>query len=213
MVPQCHLEVGLVNVPGRHPNYVCDGSSTPAPQQRGGSCLHSAPLPLAPALPPMCTAHPHPTGPARRSHSPLEEDPKSLQEAEFWQNEAISLSQAAGRQLERVRMESAFSFLRSAGNAGQVTPLADAAALSVQHPLWTAFLPAPLAARIGEVCGPSSPVGCGHFKGSACCRQVWERHLAGYLGPAGLGLWTGFLPTSASDPISWSPFSVHWSEE
>lgn len=39
---------------------------------------------------------------------------------------------------------------------GQVTPLADAAALSVQHPLWTAFLPAPLAARIGDVCvGPS----------------------------------------------------------
>lgn len=82
------------------------------PHNRGAAAVSTQPPLLpAPALPPMCTAHPHPRGPARRSRSPLEEDPRSLQEARFWQNEAVSLSQAAGRQLEWVRMESAFSFL------------------------------------------------------------------------------------------------------
>lgn len=184
------------------------------PHNRGAAAVSTQPpLPPTPAVPPMCIAHPRPTGPVRRSHSPLEEDPKSLQEARFWQNKAISLSQAAGRQLEWVRMESAFSFLHSRGNVGQVTPLADAAALSAASAL--DGFPANTSGSQDRrcVCGLSSPMGCRPLKDNAHCRQVWERHLVGYLGLAGLGLWTGSLPTSASEPISWSPCPVPWSEE
>lgn len=42
-----------------------------------------------------------------------------------------------------------------------------------------------------------SPLGYGRLKGSAHHRQFWDRHLAGYLDPAGLELWAGPLPSLA----------------
>lgn len=69
MVPQCHLEVGLVSVPGRRPNYLCDGSSTPAPQQRGSSCL-LIPLPCQHQLCLRCARHTLPCRLRQRESSP-----------------------------------------------------------------------------------------------------------------------------------------------
>lgn len=56
-----------------------------------------------------------------------------------------------------------------------------------------------------------SPLGYGCLKGSAHHRQVWDRHLVGYLDPDDVGFWTGPLPSLAAEMISWSSCSVHWS--
>lgn len=75
------------------------------PHNRGEAAVSTSSSPMAAALPPMCTAHPRPTGPARGSHSPggrSQEPPggKILAERGSWQ----FLSRTAGRQLERVRI-------------------------------------------------------------------------------------------------------------
>lgn len=95
----------------------------------------------------------------------------------------------------------AVSLFFTGGDSGQVTPLADAGMLSVRHPLSMAFLPGALAARTGDVpVGSVSPLGCGPLKGSAWCRQVWDRLLAWLLDPVDPGLWVGPLSQFAGLP-------------
>lgn len=154
MGPQRHLEVGLVSVPGRHPNYLHACSSPPAPQQRGGSCVPSPPP--APRQP-LCLR--------RASHTLA---PRALPDeaippgARSWEPPGGSILAERGSFPLRGRRKAAragedrgcFSFPHW-GNVGQVTSPADAAALSVRHPLWMAFLPGALAARTGD--GPEGP--------------------------------------------------------
>ena len=94
-----------------------------------------------------CDVHhtPLPHGPCQTKPSPLEEDPGSLPEAVSWQNVAVSLSGAAGKQLERVRI-GAVSLFFTGGNVGQVTPPADAAA----------------------------PYVCGIRSGWLSCQELWQ---------------------------------------
>lgn len=102
-------------------------------------------------------------------------------------------------------MGAAFSFLHFRGNAGQVTPLADAAAECGASTL-DGFPDSTSGTQDRRyACGPPSPHSCGHLKGSIQGRQVWDGHSAGYLDPAGLGLSTGPLPTSASCQLAGLP--------
>lgn len=191
MVPQCHLEVGLVSVPGRRPNYLCDGSSTPAPQQRGGSCL-LIPLPCQHQLCLRCARHTLPCRLRQRKSSPW-------RRVLSWEPPGAKILAEGGSFSLSVRMGAAFSVLRSGGNVGQVPALADAAALSARHPLWMAVPPAPPAARTGDEPEAISPLGYGRLK---------EVPTAGRSGTGTqLGTWTRLVPHAALHAfpgIEWS---------
>lgn len=186
MGPQHHLEVGLVSVPGRHPNYLHAGSSPPAPQQRGGSCLHS----------------PHPS-----PHGSLRHAPWALPE------EAIH---PGGRSWEppggKIQAEDGSCPLWACRKTARMGE--DRGHLSFLH--WGRFRPRHATGRCWHAecaasaldgfparssgsqdgrcaCGPVSPLGCGPLKGSARYRQVWDRLSAWLLDSVDPGLWMGPL--------------------
>lgn len=98
-----------------------------------------------------------------------------------------------------VRVGAAFSELRSRGKVGQDTALADAAALSARHPLSMAVPPVPPAARTGdEPVKPSLPWVTG-VEGRCPPQEDLGQAFSWVPGPGWSGLWTGFLPFSASE--------------
>lgn len=86
----------------------------------------------------------------------------------------------------------AVSLFFTGGDSGQVTPLAVAGMLSVRHPLWMAFLPGALAARMGDV-----PVGPSLSWVVGLLREV------PHTGRCGTGSWLGSLTQSIQD-FGWS---------
>lgn len=91
MGPWRHLEVGLVSVPGRHPNYLARWLFNASPTTEGRQL---SPLPPCPwqLLCLRCALHTLAPLALPGEAIPLEEDPRSLPEARFWQNEAAGSS-------------------------------------------------------------------------------------------------------------------------
>lgn len=181
------------------------GSSTPAPQQRGGSCLHFL---LAhgncSASDVHCTPSPH--WPCQGKPFPWRKVPGASRRQDSGRTRQLAVPLPDCRKATRAGEDKGyFSFLHSGemqarSRCWQMLPLWKCgirsrwlACQQLWQPGWEMGLWVHL------------PLGCGHLEGSARHRQVWDRL------SAALGLWTGPLPTSAYELITWSPCLVHWS--
>ena len=182
MVPQCHLEVGLISVPGHCPNYLCNGSSTPAPQQRGSSCLRSFPLSCRHQFCLQYALH------TLALWALLEEAiPPG---GRSWQKVAISLSRLQeGNFPLRGEDEGRFLCASLQRKCGPGQTAGGFCCSECAAPTLHGFPARTSGSQVRRyACEAISPLGYGCLKDSGHHRQIWDRHLAGYLVPAGPGL-------------------------
>lgn len=118
-----------------------------------------------------------------------------------WQKVAISLSQAAGRQFPLLgEDEGCFFCAPLQGKCGPGHTTGRFCCSECVAPTLHGFPASTPGIQVRRcICEAISPLGYGCLEDSGHHRQIWDRHSAEYLDPAGLGLWTGPLLSSASE--------------
>ena len=149
---------------------------------RGVAAVSAHPLLLpTPVLPPMCTAHP-------RLWALLEEAiPPG---GRSWQKVAISLSRLQeGNFPLRGEDEGCFLCAALQRKCGPGQTAGGFCCSECAAPTLHGFPARTSGSQVRRyACEAISPLGYGCLKDSGHHRQIWDRHLAGYLVPAGLGL-------------------------